>query len=146
MVQRGWTFNHSLWREIWTRLGTATWRRQPLSIDIARRIPATGGVYAICTHGSIGPKMGGLLRELYNAIYVGQATNLRSRFKDHCHGYGDVRPARLVFRQLDFWFTETNDLDDLEQLLMDTLGPPANRRNVLSARIGLPVDARSGRK
>lgn len=141
MVQRGWSLNTTVWQEGWTRLGSLTWRQQPLNLDVKNRVPAKSGVYAICAHAAITPVAAGLLTRLYNAIYVGKATNLRNRFDNHCRGYGDVRPARLVFRKLDFWYAETDELA-LEQLLLDTLGPPANRIDSIAARIGAPANAR----
>jgi hypothetical protein len=145
MVQRGWTLNAGTWQRARQQLASASWRKQPLDLTVKRRIPAAGGVYAICAHAVAGPHAAGVLAALYNAVYVGQATNLRNRFDNHCRGYGDVRPARVIFRSLDFWFSETTELDEAEQLLMDALGPPANRSNVIGARINPPVSARKRR-
>jgi hypothetical protein len=82
------------------------------------------------------------MERLYNAIYAGQTTNLRQRFRKHVQGYGDVVHAKNAFRRLDFWFAsvESADLNDIEQLLLDSLGPTANVKNV-KARIGEPVPA-----
>lgn len=145
MVQRGWVLDGSVWSRMQKEFGPADWRKRPLSVDVKRHIPVTSGVYAICARGFVGPNPDGLLASLYNAVYVGKATNLQNRFDDHCRGYGDVRPARLVFRQLDFWFIETDRIELLEQLLMDALGPPANKVNSIGAKIGAPVSARRGK-
>ena len=142
MVQRGWTLNGGTWQRARQQLGPVTWRKQPLDFNVRRHIPSASGVYAICAHAVVGPQSAGMLAALYNAVYVGQATNLRNRFDDHCRGYGDVRPARLVFRMLDFWFSETHALNEFEQLMMDALGPPANRSNVIGARVNPPISAR----
>jgi excinuclease UvrABC nuclease subunit len=121
------------------------WRKQPLDLTVKRHVPETGGVYVICAHAVAGPNAAGILAALYNAVYVGQAMNLRNRFADHCRGYRDVRLAHQIFRSLDFWFSETGDRNEAEQLLMDALGPPANRSNVIRARINPPVSAQKRR-
>ena len=82
------------------------------------------------------------MKKLYNAIYAGQTTNLRQRFQNHVQGYGNLIQAKNTFRRLDFWFTSVRsaELDEIEQLLLDTLGPTANIINV-KARIGEPMPA-----
>ena len=82
------------------------------------------------------------MEHLYNAVYAGQTKNLNRRFKEHVSGYGRVDAAKKIFRRLDFWYSrvEDYDLDELEQILLDTIGPTGNVRNV-KARIGLAVPA-----
>ena len=82
------------------------------------------------------------MEHMYNAIYVGQARNLRQRFQRHVQGYRDVVNAKNAFRRLDFWYTsvESDALNEVEQLLLDSFGPSANIKNV-RARIGEPVPA-----
>ena len=79
---------------------------------------------------------------LYNAIYVGQASDLRRRFREHVRGYRDVVHAESIFRRLEFWYSEfeRRNLGEIEQLFLDALGPTANGKNV-KARIGEPIPA-----
>lgn len=147
MVQRGWVLDQLVWSRMQKEFGPAAWRKQPLRLDVKRHVPPTSGVYAICASGFVGRNPDGLLAKLYNAIYVGKTTNLHKRFETHCTGYSDVRPAQLVFRQLDFWFIETDRIVHLEQLLIDALGPPVNKINSsIGAKIGAPVSARKGKE
>jgi hypothetical protein len=82
------------------------------------------------------------MERLYNTIYAGQTTNLHRRFRSHISGYGAVRSAKSIFRRLDFWYSEvaSAELDHIEQLLLETLGPSANVKNV-KAKIGEPIPA-----
>ncbi len=82
------------------------------------------------------------MQHMYNAVYAGQTSNLRQRFRQHVNGYGKVVPAKDAFRRLDFWHAsaQRTDLRDIEQLLLDTFGPTANVKNV-KARIGEPMPA-----
>jgi len=98
------------------------------------------GVYAICTPGT--QLSQGLLAKLYNAVYVGQAVDLRSRFLDHARQPGrELQRARNAFRILDFHYmtASLDDLNELEGLLIDCLGPSANQQAGIRARIGQPI-------
>ena len=127
---------------------TPEWKRTYLEDTYRHVVPTCPGVYLICSSVQDGITASGasadLYRRLYNALYVGQTTNLRGRFGQHVRGYRNVSKARTIFRRLDYWYAHVGktDLDDVEQCFLDVLGPAANDRNVL-ARIGTPVPAGS---
>jgi hypothetical protein len=98
------------------------------------------GVYAICTPGT--QLTQGLLGKLYNAVYVGQAVDLRQRFLDHARNPGrELQRACNAFRVLDFHYMTAplGEIDYLEELLIECLGPSANQQRGIQARIGQPV-------
>jgi hypothetical protein len=103
-------------------------------------VPERAGVYAICTRGTRFTQ--GLLGRLYNAVYVGQAVDLRHRFLDHARRPGrELQRAHNAFQILDFYFmtASLDELNYLEGLLIDCLGPSANQQAGIRARIGQPI-------
>lgn len=116
------------------------WRRTFLEESYEVQVPTSAGVYLICASARI--LLGRGAAGLYNAVYVGQARDLRRRFREHLRGYGNVPKARMTFRRLDYWYISASpsDLDRIEQAFLDALGPSANDRNV-RARIGEGVPA-----
>ena len=80
------------------------------------------------------------MERLYSAVYVGQSRNLQRRFGDHVRtNRGKVADAKQIFRRLDFWYAlfDSSDLDRVEKLVIQALGPSANERYV-RAKIGNP--------
>lgn len=147
-MRYGWQLNVPFWTQLAVACRTREWKRTYLEDTYQDSIPTGSGVYMICAsvHDglAIPGSTEGLYKRLYNAVYVGQAVNLRRRFAQHVRGYGNVPKARPIFRRLDYWYTTTleTDLNALEQCLLDALGPAANDRNV-TARVGHPVPAGS---
>ena len=147
-MRYGWQFNVSHWAQLAAVCRAQEWKRTFLEDTYRRSVPTRPGVYMICASAKDGLATAGsadrLYKKLYNAVYVGQAVNLRRRFAQHVRGYGNVRKARAIFRRLDYWHTTTpkTELNALEQCLIDVLGPAANDRTV-TARIGDPVPAGS---
>lgn len=141
-MRYGWRLNGACWRQLGDQVAGCHWKRTYLEENYANQVPVTPGVYLICAGAKDVPLEGRVMERLYNAIYAGQATNLRRRFRQHVSGYGAVQDAKSTFRRLDFWYTPAHvaDLDDMEQMLIDAFGPPANGKNV-KARIGEPVPA-----
>jgi hypothetical protein len=138
----GWTLEEETWRQLKEKVGVCNWSRAILEDDYVLQVPTRGGVYIICASAKdILP--GSVMDRLYNAIYAGQATNLRQRFGQHLRGYRKVQKAKLIFQRLHFWYTEFQNekLDDVEQALLDTFGPPANDKNVIKAKVGEPISA-----
>ena len=83
-----------------------------------------------------------LLGKLYNAVDVGQAIDLRQRFLAHARSPGrELQRAHNAFQVLDFYFMTASleDLNQLEALLIECLGPSANQRAGIAARIGEPI-------
>lgn len=138
----GWSLDRNCWARLRTQAASFSWRRASLDAAWQSRVATTAGVYLICASPKHVPINGKVMERFYSAIYVGQASNLRRRFRDHVRGYGAVKDAKLIFRRLDFWFAEVEAtaLNEVERLLLETLGPPANIR-LIGARIGAPVPA-----
>ena len=147
-MRYGWQLDVSFWNRLSLTCGTQDWKRIYLEDTYKHSVPRDSGVYLICTSAQDGLTVTGaaarLFKVLYTAVYVGQAINLRRRFEGHVRGYGNVLKARSIFRRLDYWYTcvIAGELDDLEQCLIDAIGPAANDQNV-QARVGEPVPAGS---
>lgn len=141
-MKYGWRLEAHKWQKLRHAARDCNWRRVYLERDYVSQVPARSGVYLICAAPDRIPVTGNIMERLYNAIYVGQASDLRSRFRQHVRGYRKVVCAMSIFRRLDFWYSEVPEADigGLEQDLLDTLGPTANVKNV-KARIGEPVPA-----
>ena len=147
-MKYGWQLEASLWIRMGMACGTREWKRTYLEETYGLSIPTTPGVYLICASVQDGLAATGVsgrfYKQLYSAIYVGQAGNLRRRFAQHVRGYGNVHNARNIFRRLDYWYATAlrSELDELEQCFIAVLGPAANDRNVM-AYIGKPIPAGS---
>lgn len=147
-MRYGWQLDPSYWTRLGTICAARKWQRTYLEHTYRSTVPTLPGVYLICSSVRQGILVSGasgdLYERLYNALYVGQAKNLRGRFGQHVRGYRNVSKARVIFRRLDYWYTTVplGELDEVEQCFLDTLGPAANDKNVL-ARVGDPVSAGS---
>lgn len=141
-MRHGWSLVQSDWQKLREQLAGHTWRRAFLESDYVRSVPKTSGVYLICASTKTVPIDGRIMQLLYNAIYAGQALNLNKRFRDHVRGYGNVIAAKMIFRNLDFWYCtlERENLSDIEQRLLTVFGPSANVKNVIY-QIGDPEPA-----
>lgn len=141
-MRYGWQLDKSRWEELADTCRDREWTKTYLEDVYKSSIPKTSGVYIICASLRYVLPPSSLRDDLYNAIYVGQATNLRRRFTQHVRGYRNVPKALEAFKRLDYWFTEVGlaELDDVEQSFLDTLGPTANDKNV-RAKIGRPIPA-----
>lgn len=130
----------------WTMLREASflarrWRSSPFAAPWHDRIPAVAGVYVIT--GS--PPVTGPFAKAWCPLYVGQTSNLRSRFGRHLKGDTGVSTIRL-FTNLHFYYhVATDDVDSsrlrhYEQLLQNAFGPIANTRNAIHGfTVGNPV-------
>ena len=141
-MRYGWSLNDDHWQNLRREISGYDWTRTYLDQDYAAQVPSASGVYLICASTKRIPISGGVMEQLYNTIYAGQAMNLQRRFRQHVRGHGNVVRAKEPFRRLDFWFTEVprGNLNHIEQLLLDCFGPSANIKNV-KVRIGDPVPA-----
>ena len=128
----GWTLDKQLWKRLFEAVGARKWKKIPFSKLERAEVPERQGVYVFCAR-PYANGCSGLLTSLCNAVYVGQATNLRRRFDDHC---GKPMPpmyrVRECFSQsLEFWFTTLDTAEELcniESILIECLGPAANRQ------------------
>jgi len=141
-MRHGWNLDHEAWRSLQNIMKDYDWHRAPLETLYKSKVPESRGVYMICGCPKDIPVRGQVMNKLYNALYVGQASNLRRRFQDHVRGYGNVVRAKLIFRKLDFWYCTTSDTEVnlAERQLMEAFGPSANVVYV-KAKLGDPVPA-----
>ena len=142
-MQYGWSLQIKHWRELAKAVSGCKWHRCYLERDYAIKIPTSTGIYLICACARQIPISGKVMEHLYNAVYVGQTSNLQRRFREHVRVQrGRILDAKKIFRRLDFWYSELSrdHLSETEQLLVDAFGPTANVKNI-KARIGEPVPA-----
>jgi hypothetical protein len=136
-MRYGWSLEEPSWQRLRALKDRGKWRRCKLDQLQRVHVPTEPGIYLI---GASATKDDGEpFSTLYNAIYVGQSTNLQARFLQHIRTPQDpLRLARSCFPILDYWFLEVDasELDSLEAVLIDCLGPSANRRSGIRARIG----------
>lgn len=131
----GWTLDKEHWKQLFSAIGKRNWRKVPFSIFEKTEVPERYGVYVFCAKPCLGGKAEPkhLLRNLFNAVYIGQATNLRQRFESHWKQPMEPMTAvRECFSHtLEFWFTTLQTFEELcnvERVLIDCLGPAANRQ------------------
>ena len=120
-------------------VAAGSWRQVQFRQPLRHLIPHASGVYVLVARGRTPDK---LLSNLYNAVYVGQASDLHSRFLGHLRSPSpDVALAQICFESIDFWFVqvEPRDLNGVERCLISCLGPIANRQAGIRARYGDPV-------
>jgi hypothetical protein len=138
-MRHGWSTERQTWRQVGEQAVGRNWKRVPFAALHQGLVTEQSGVYAICTPGLAANA--GLFGVLYNAVYVGQSRDLRRRFLEHCRSPArELQSALNCFRVLEFWFAAASleELDSLEQLLIECLGPPANQRVGITARLGPP--------
>ena len=152
-MKYGWSLQLSKWQELRRKVHECDWKRVSLDSGYGFWVPESSGVYLICTNLNGVPVKGGVMDRLYNAIYAGRSTDLRRRFREHAavrrypHRNPSLRDAIFTFDKLDFWYSECNSthMADIERVLIDALGPPANRKRV-RGKIGnaVPAGRRTG--
>lgn len=151
-MRYGWSLAEEDWRLLPSELVTGkVWRSVQFTVADANSVPTHPAVYLICTYppgrrrgDQISPN--DLFGLLYTAIYIGKSENLRQRFYQHCaNPRAEIQKSRECFEDsLEFWFTrvDADQLDTIESLLIECLGPPANTlRGVITARLESPIPA-----
>ena len=133
----GWTLDKAAWTKLIAATRDRAWRKVSFSRLEKALVPTEGGVYVFCAKPmsvSVNATQRHLLRTLLNAVYVGQAENLRKRFNDHLAGTNGSNaslPERF-FPQLSNFGSHrarsAEEMCELESLLIECLGPPANRQ------------------
>ena len=131
----GWTSTKKCWKQLSAAIGARSWKRVPFNKIEKIAVPECGGVYVFCARPNTkdiqDPKH--LLRTLFNAVYVGQAKNLRTRFESHWRNpMIPMEAVRDCFsHNLEFWFIKLDSPEELckvERILIECLGPVANRQ------------------
>lgn len=138
-MRHGWSLSPAVWAGVREAFEHRRWSRVPFQMRSRVMVPNACGIYVLAAGPGVGQT--GALARLYDALYVGQSTNLRVRFLQHLsHPQPQIERATRCFA-MDFWFTcsEEHERYGLEALLIDCLGPSANRIPGIRATIGQPV-------
>ena len=148
-MKYGWNLEKESWDRAYESLIALQWRRVLLTEVQATLVPEESGVYLICASPPLKSEdiTEKPLANFYNALYAGQSRSLRDRFKTHSRiSSPDIERAKRAFRVLDYWYARVDvvDLNLVESLLLDVLGPTANRISApLQGTLGSPVPANS---
>ena len=144
-MRYGWSIERDHWDDIPKEaLKSDKWRSVNVSSLERNRVPESPGVYLFCSNppGRSRKKKvkdTDLFGVLYNVLYVGKATNLRTRFLSHCNNPAeDILKSRACFPEgLEFWFMSLSkdQIDATESVLIRCFGPPANRVSGIKTRI-----------
>lgn len=148
-MKYGWQFDLSDWQKIPDDLrDSAAWVGVDYTLIESGRVPEHPGVYLFCARPvgvkEISNSDAKLFGKLLTPIYVGQTTNLRKRFRQHCRNPSiRLRAASDCYRHfLRFWFLKRSAQSILEEeaALIQCFGPTANERyGVIRAKIDSPT-------
>lgn len=132
-IRYGWPLYPDEWEAVPDSLWlTEQWQSRPLGHASRDSLPTQSGVYLMSVKppraASFPPPVG----DLNEVIYVGKTVNLRRRYAEHLNTPSPkVRMARATYSaSLRFWFLALpkSQIAQLEALLIDCFGPPANDR------------------
>ena len=151
-MRYGWNINSDPWELAGKEIQKLKWKKSFLDSSQTVMIPAESGVYLICGRPPV-PVETDLEKPLaifYNVLYAGQSKSLRGRFATHANSTStDLELAKKTFKNLDYWYAlvDNVNLNIIEGLLLNVLGPTANRVNApLQARLGKPEAPNKERK
>jgi len=127
MVAKNWSFNPGDWNNLEAIICDKNVRMTGLKRMNSVQVPQSPGVYLICLKPL--PNGTGFASKLFNVVYVGQASNLQSRFIDHVEGRTNVKEVVKNFRISEFWYFELamDELDFVEKSIYDVLAPAKNQ-------------------
>jgi len=151
-VRYGWNIESAPWERAGKEIQKLEWKKAFLDPSQIFVIPEKSGVYLICGRPplSVETDLTKPLAIFYNVLYAGQSVSLRARFATHAKSTSpDLELTKKTFRNLDYWYAlvEIVDLNRVEGLLLDVLGPTANRVNApLQGRLGKPEAPNKERK
>ena len=137
------------WKELASMIADLTWEKVLVVRDAARDVPREAGVYMLCT---LPPQCSFFGKDvgLFNALYVGRADNLHSRFKNYQRRRNISTGAIRALDELPgsgekitfvFSVVPQEKLREMEGCLIRCLGPSVNKRDEikLQGKIGLPI-------
>ncbi len=151
-MRYGWNIDRASWERASNILQKLEWKKAFLDPSQAFVIPEKSGVYLICSRPPVPVESDSTkpLGIFYNVLYAGQSVSLRTRFNTHAKSSSlDIELVKKTFRNLDYWYAlvEKVDLDGIERILLDVLGPTANRINApLRGQLGKPEAPNKERK
>ncbi len=140
------TYKFALWKRKWqefTPLIVYNWQLVKLSVAEQGNIPDSPGIYSLLIQPGIATHPG-----CSYLMYIGKSVSLRKRFSNYLHSEKRETGRPKVFRFLNMypdnvWFCFTgvsaDQLKNVEDVLLETLIPPANDQ--LPASIRLVVGA-----
>lgn len=143
-MRYGWSLERASWERAGQELQLLEWKKVFLDPSQTIVVPEKSGVYLICGRPPISVENDPAkpLAVFYNVLYAGQSGSLRARFDTHAKSTSiDLEMAKRTFGHLDYWYAlaAAVDLNRLEGILLDVLGPTANRVNApLQGRLGKP--------
>ena len=139
----GWSRDDDTWQVLAdTSLAFDDWGSQPFGKAWRDHVPRAPGLYVVT--GS--PPITGPFSEAWCPLYVGQTSNLWSRFGDHLRGGTSVQ-SLSIFKRLIFYYlrlpadtADSRQLRCYEQLLINAFGPIANEKNAIRQfAVGKPI-------
>lgn len=139
MLRYGWTLKKEQWDSITQEVYQAKWRCVKFTHDSSELIPESRGVYLVVLDAKdIIPSMP--FKNFSSPLYVGHATKLRQRFRQHTIGNkeSNIRSKMAKFNNnMYFYFAvfsghPKDELKYFEQSLIDVFGPPLNSINSIS--------------
>ena len=151
-MRYGWNIHSAPWERAGKELQKLKWKKAFLDPSQTFVIPEKSGVYLICGRPPVPVETDPTkpLAIFYNVLYAGQSGSLRARFATHAKSTSsDLELAKKTFRNLDYWYAlvDNVDLNKIEGLLLEVLGPTANRVNApLQGRLGKPEAPNKERK
>ena len=130
-IDKGWATKRDAWEPAISQLGGELWRSTSLTDSSKERIPRKSGLYMIAskvpTFGL--ENLDQHWRDFYNVLYIGQASDLFRRFKDHLKVKAVI--LNKTYGETDFLYC-TLEMDKrgrerLEALLVRAFGPTMNQ-------------------
>lgn len=155
-MRHGWSIEREPWAKLsYSKVRGSRWRSVKFALSNANSIPSESGVYAFCTsppgitRRNSWSSPNDLMGRLFTAVYIGQTTDLRRRFSEHCRRpKPEIRQIRRVFSEcLEFWFCrlKPGEIDGAEMMMIDCFGPTGNlQRGHIPVEIFPPEPADSG--
>lgn len=124
----GWGIDNLAWKQLSKLLEPFSGGKVQLLPAQRDLVPPQPGVYFICLAPMAASQT--VLSRFFDAVYVGQAVNLRQRFKQHVDGTTSIRDVLREFpNALEFYFVEVpvENLNVIEKRCFDVIGPSENR-------------------
>ena len=130
-LRYGWPLHQSDWSNLPLDLvDSISWKSVMLGHSEVRSVPSESGVYIMCAKPPLISLESSPFGHLYEAIYVGESTDLKRRFREHLNTPSKkVRAARKCYPgSLTFWYhlASSQQIKQIESRLIQCLGPPAN--------------------
>ena len=136
-----WDLREKTWSNVNFKTLEKNWRPVEFNYDKKIVVPRTRGIYMFVLYAK---KLGNIkpFVDLQTPIYIGHATNLRTRFSDHTKAGTDSNlrfRARSVIDFLSFWYLKLDGvtLEELkfhEQTLIDLFKGSLNKIDSVSKK------------